>query len=78
MLLANNEQAVRLFLEAQGLWRLRPDGTSQGLDYAGLAALMGLRGIENPGATLDDLRILEGEALMIDASRRERDGTHAH
>lgn len=67
-----NVASVDLFLAVETQWhRAGMDGTPTGLDYAGVAAAMQLRG--DPPRRFDDIQILEREFLAIMSQKRAKD-----
>ena len=66
---AENVASVDLYLAVDTQWhRAGMDGTPTGLDYAGVAAAMQIRG--DPPRLFDDIQILEREFLDIMSKRR--------
>ncbi len=66
-----NVASVDLFLAVETQWhRAGMDGSHTGLDYAGVAAAMQLRG--DPPRLFDDIQIMEREFLAIMSQQRAK------
>ena len=66
-----NVASVDLYLAVETQWqRAGMDGTPTGLDYAGVAAAMQLRG--DPPHRFDDIQVLEREFLAIMSQQRAK------
>lgn len=66
-----NVASVDLFLAIETQWhRAGMDGSPTGLDYAGVAAAMQLRG--DPPRLFDDLQVMEREFLAIMSQQRAK------
>ena len=66
-----NVASVDLYLAVETQWqRAGMDGTPTGLDYAGVAAAMQLRG--DPPRRFDDIQVLEREFLAIMSQRQAK------
>lgn len=66
-----NVASVDLYLAVETQWqRAGMDGTPTGLDYAGVAAAMQLRG--DPPHRFDDIQVLEREFLAILSQQRAK------
>lgn len=68
-----NLEAVKLFLRCQTQWRTGPNGLI-GLDYGVALSLAKLGGAVDPLALLDDLQVMEMEALDLIKASRKTDG----
>lgn len=66
---------IDLYLAAQTQWRVGPAGLPVGLDYAGVAALMQIRGQHDPDL-FAHLQIAERAALAAYADISKRGPKH--
>ena len=67
-----NETAVELFHRVQTQWREGMGGPT-GLDYAAAESVIRLMDPDAPLETLDQLQVMELEALDVFREQRERD-----
>ncbi len=66
-----NVASADLYLAVETQWhRAGMDGTPTGMDYAGVAAAMALRG--DPPRRFDDIQLLEREFLAIMSQQRAK------
>lgn len=70
---AENVDTIETFLALQTQWRLGPMGGYLGLDYPGVQAALGMRGVRKPAdrrRMFDDLQAMERAALAVLNAKR--------